>query len=192
MERDEALSIVKEQLTEKRYIHTIGVMETAIDLAKKYGYDEKKAELAAIFHDYAKYRPEQEMKSIIIEQKMAEDLLDFHPELWHAPVGAYLVQKEVGIQDKEILNAITYHTTGRPNMTLLEKIIFISDYIEPNRNFPGVDEVRELVQTDLNGAILQSLKNTVTYLAKKNASIYPDTIYTYNYFLMMKEAENSI
>lgn len=187
MERDKALSIVKPHLTEKRYIHTIGVMETAVDLAKKYGYDEKKAELAAIFHDYAKYRPENEMKSIIIEQKMPKELLDFHPELWHAPVGSYLVKTEVGIEDVDILNAIAYHTTGRPNMTLLEKIIFIADYIEPNRNFPGVEQVRDLVKTNLDGAILQSLKNTIIYLTKKNATIYPDTLYTYNYFIKMKE-----
>ena len=89
MEREDALKIVKEQLTEHRYQHTLGVMETAI-LARQYGADEKKAELAAIFHDYAKFRPKEEMKEIIISQGFPEDLLQYNSELWHAPVGAYL------------------------------------------------------------------------------------------------------
>lgn len=89
MNREEALQIVKEQITEKRYIHTIGVMETAIKLANKYGGDAKKAEIAAIFHDYAKFRPKEEMKKIIIQQNMDPNLLLFHFELWHAPVGAF-------------------------------------------------------------------------------------------------------
>ena len=99
MNREQALSIVKEQLTESRYLHTIGVMESAISLAKRYQADVKKAELAAIFHDYAKYRPKEEMKRIIEEQGMPKELLSFHSEMWHAPVGAYLVEKEVGIHD---------------------------------------------------------------------------------------------
>ena len=89
MERQEALTIVKKQLTEQRYQHTIGVMETAIKLAKQYGADVKKAELAAIFHDYAKFRPKEEMKQIILEQNMPKDLLSYNSELWHSPVGAY-------------------------------------------------------------------------------------------------------
>src|SRR5690554_954363 len=103
MERNEALQIVRGQLTEKRYEHTLGVLETAVMLAKLYGADEKKAELAAIFHDYAKYRPREEMEKIIREEKMSADLLQFHMELWHAPVGAFLVEKEAGIADRDVL-----------------------------------------------------------------------------------------
>ena len=99
MEREQALKIVKAQLTEHRYQHTIGVMETAIKLADKYGEDVQKAELAAIFHDYAKFRPKDEMMQIIVEQKMPTDLLDYNSEFWHAPVGAYLAEKEAGITD---------------------------------------------------------------------------------------------
>jgi predicted HD superfamily hydrolase involved in NAD metabolism len=90
MNRDQALAIVKEQLTEHRYVHTIGVMETAAELADRFGGDLKKAETAAIFHDYAKFRSKEEMKQIITEQKMAPDLLIHSPELWHAPVGRTL------------------------------------------------------------------------------------------------------
>ncbi len=93
MKHEDALEIVKKQLTDHRYQHTVGVMETAISLANKYGVDEKKAELAAIFHDYAKFRDKEEMRSIIIEQHMDKELLEYNSELWHAPVGAYLGRK---------------------------------------------------------------------------------------------------
>jgi predicted HD superfamily hydrolase involved in NAD metabolism len=180
MERSEALKIVKKQLTDHRYEHTIGVMETAIQLARKYNCDAKKAEIAAIFHDYAKFRPKEEMKEIIISQKMPEDLLLHSSELWHAPVGAYLVKTEVGITDSEILNAITYHTTGRVNMTLLEKIIFLADYIEPGRSFPGVEEVRETAESNLEEALYQALRNTIAFLLRRKQLVYPETIHTYN------------
>lgn len=180
MERNEALSIVKKQLTERRYVHTIGVMETAIKLARKYGADEKKAELAAIFHDYAKYRPKEEMEKCIVEEYLPADLLTANIELWHAPVGAFLVEKEAGIKDNEILDAIRYHTTGRAGMTRLEKIIFLADYIEPGRKFPGVDEVRQLAEEDLDLALIKALQNTISFLLGKNQPIYPDTFHTYN------------
>ncbi|RAK22461.1 putative HD superfamily hydrolase involved in NAD metabolism [Anoxybacillus vitaminiphilus] len=191
MERHEALEMVKKQLTEHRYQHTIGVMETAVALAEQYGADVKKAELAAIFHDYAKFRPKEEMKRIILEQNMPKDLLLYNTELWHAPVGAYLVEKEAGISDVEILDAIRYHTSGRPNMTLLEKIVYLADYIEPGRIFPGVDEVRELAKQDLNKALIKALKNTIQFLMNKNQTIYPDTFYTYNSLIMEVKGEEA-
>ncbi|MCM3596308.1 bis(5'-nucleosyl)-tetraphosphatase (symmetrical) YqeK [Metabacillus idriensis] len=186
MEREKALALVKDHLTDHRYEHTIGVMETAIALAKQYGADVKKAETAAIFHDYAKFRSKDEMKQIIIEQNMTKELLIHSPELWHAPVGAYLVEKEAGINDAEVLDAIRYHTSGRENMTLLDKVIYVADYIEPGRIFPGADEVRELAKNDLNKALIVSMKNTILFLLKKNQAIYPETLQSYN-FLVFEE-----
>lgn len=186
MDRSKALSIVKKQLTEKRYEHTVRVMETAIPLAKQYGADEKKAELAAIFHDYAKYRPVEEMKQWILRGNLPSNLLEFHHELWHAPVGSLMVREEVGITDEEILDAIKYHTTGRSNMKTLEKVIYLADYIEPGRNFPGVEKVRELVKKDLDAAMIQALKNTIQYLITKNQPIYPDTFHTYNDLIRLR------
>ena len=180
MEREQALQSVKVQLTEHRYQHTIGVMETAIKLAEKYGGDVQKAELAAIFHDYAKFRPKEEMKQIIVDQKMPAELLEYNSELWHAPVGAYLAEKEAGITDEEVLDAIQYHTSGRVGMTLLDKIIYLADYIEPGRHFPGVEEVRSLADEDLNKALIQSMKNTIQFLMKKNQPVFPDTFKAYN------------
>ncbi|WP_077214045.1 bis(5'-nucleosyl)-tetraphosphatase (symmetrical) YqeK [Bacillus dakarensis] len=180
MDRNEALKIVKPQLTDHRYQHTIGVMETAIILAKKYGADEKKAETAAIFHDYAKFKPKEEMKKLIIDEKMPAVLLDYNSELWHAPVGAFLVEKVVGIKDEDILDAIRYHTSGRKGMSLLEKVIYLADYIEPGRHFPGVDEVRKLAQEDLNLALIKAVQNTIIFLMKKNQAVFPETFEAYN------------
>lgn len=180
MERNEALKIVKEQLTDHRYQHTLGVMETAIILAKQVGADEQKAELAAIFHDYAKFRPKEEMKEIIRTQGFPQDLLEYNAELWHAPAGAYLVEKEAGITDTEVLTAIRYHTSGRPGMSLLEKVIYLADYIEPGRHFPGVEEVRQMAKENLEKALIKSVQNTITFLMKKNQPIYPETFQAYN------------
>ena len=180
MNREKALKIVKDHLTEHRYVHTYGVMETSIELAKRYGADEKKAEIAAIFHDYAKFRDKQEMRTIIEEENLSQDLLLYNSELWHAPVGAILVEREVGIRDEDILNAIRFHTSGKEQMTVLEKVIYLADYIEPNRQFPGVEEVRELAKESLDQALMKSLQNTMMFLMKKNQAIYPDTFRFYN------------
>jgi predicted HD superfamily hydrolase involved in NAD metabolism len=180
MERVEALKRVKVQLTDHRYQHTLGVMVTAVTLAKQYGADEQKAETAAIFHDYAKFRSKDEMKEIIVAQGYPEELLTFNAELWHAPAGAYLVEKEAGITDSEILTAIRYHTSGRAGMTLLEKVIYLADYIEPGRHFLGVDEVRVIAKENLDKALIKAVQNTILFLLKRNQSVYPDTFYTYN------------
>ncbi|OCA91179.1 phosphohydrolase [Bacillus sp. FJAT-27225] len=180
MDREQALAFVKGHLTEQRYIHTIGVMETAIMLAKKYNADTKKAELAAIFHDYAKFRPKNEMEKIIAENGFPQDLLDYNPELWHAPVGAYLTRKEAGIHDEEILAAIRFHTSGRPGMSLLEKIIYLADYIEPGRKFPGVEETRIIAEENLDLALIQAVRNTIIFLMNRNQTVYPETFLTYN------------
>ncbi len=180
MERSKALELVKEQLTEKRYVHTLGVTETAVNLAKAFGADVKKAELAAIFHDYAKFRPKEEMKQILMDEQEDGRLLQFHHELWHAPAGAILVRAEAGITDKEVLSAIRWHTTGRPKMTLLEKIIYLADYIEPGRSFPGVDDVRKLAEQNLNVAVLAAVKNSISFLMSKKQPVFPVTLETYN------------
>lgn len=181
LSKAEMLEIVRKQMTEHRYQHTLGVVDTAIWLAKQNQVDIEKAEVAAIFHDYAKFRDDEEMAHVISEQaEIPKDLLEYNKELWHAPVGAYLVKKEVGINDEVILDAIRYHTSGRPNMTPLEKVVCLADYIEPGRKFPGVEKVREIANTDLNHALAKSLYNTIQFLEKKGQKVYPLTIDAYN------------
>ncbi|WP_078379626.1 bis(5'-nucleosyl)-tetraphosphatase (symmetrical) YqeK [Sutcliffiella halmapala] len=180
MNREKALGIVQKQLTERRYLHTVGVMETSIQLAQLYKVDEEKAVLAAIFHDYAKFRDKEEMRRIILDQSMPQDLLAHHDELWHAPVGAYLVETEVGLTDKDVLEAIKCHTSGKINMTPLDKVLYVADYIEPSRDFPGVEQVRETAKTSLDIAVIQAMKNTISYLLTRNQPVYPDTFHAYN------------
>ena len=180
MDQQKALEIVRRQLPDKRYIHTLGVLESAQELAERYGADIEKAKLAAIFHDYAKYRPLDEMEQIIKDEQLPRDLLEYNTELWHAPVGAVLVKKEANLHDEEILSAIKNHTSGCVGMSMLDKIIYLADYIEPGRSFPGVDEVRALSLLSLDKAVLQAMGNTITFLIKKNQTIYPDTFHAYN------------
>ena len=180
MDQNKALELVRQQLPDKRYNHTLGVMESAQELAERYGADIEKAKLAAIFHDYAKYRPLDEMEEIIKKEHLPQDLLNYNTELWHAPVGAIPVKKEADLHDEEILSAIRNHTSGCTGMSKLDKIIYLADYIEPGRSFPGVDEVRALALQSLDKAVLQAMGNTIIFLIKKNQTIYPDTFHAYN------------
>ncbi|GAA0353995.1 bis(5'-nucleosyl)-tetraphosphatase (symmetrical) YqeK [Bacillus horti] len=180
--KEEMLQAVKDQMPEKRYIHTLGVVQAAKELAGRYGVDPYEAEIAAIFHDYAKFRDESEMVKIIKHTAdIPNDLLDYHKELWHAPVGAQLVQKEIGIEHKDILNAIRFHTTGRPGMSLLEKVVCLADYIEPGRKFIGLEEVRELALKDIDRALALALSNTIQFLQQQGQEVYPLTISAYEF-----------
>lgn len=180
MDRNKALKTVKKHLTEHRYTHTLGVLETSLRLAQLYDADMGKTEIAAIFHDYAKFRPKDEMRQIVKNENLPQDLLEYGNEVLHAPVGAFLVRKECGIQDEEVLSAIYYHTTGNGNMSTIEKVIFLADYIEPNRQFPGVEAVRVEALKDLNHACLMAVRNTIQFLMKQNQKIHPLTLETYN------------
>ncbi|AXI09520.1 phosphohydrolase [Oceanobacillus zhaokaii] len=188
MDKNEAINIVKPHLTKARMEHTLRVAETAVKLANRFGESAEKAELAAIFHDYAKYRSLDEMARWIKESTLPKDLLDYHHELWHGPVGSLLIEREHGITDADIKNAIHYHTTGRANMSKFEMIIYLADYIEPGRSFPGLDEVREVAEQDLLHACFLVSKNTINYLMKKNVTIYPDSFYAYNDFTKKAQA----
>lgn len=180
MKINDAIAYVKPHLTKTRFDHTLRVADEAVALAHLYEVDKKKANLAALFHDYAKYRPLKEMERIIRASQLPKDLLNYHHELWHGPVGALLIEYEYGVTDKEIQGAIHSHTTGKAYMNKLDLIIFLADYIEPGRNFSGLDEVREAAKSDLYYASYLVSRNTIHYLSSKNRLIYPDTFYAYN------------
>jgi len=171
-------------LNKKRYCHSVGVEEVSYDLALIYGYDTEKAGIAGILHDCAKYLSEEEL----IEECKKYHLPISETEgksayLLHAKLGAYYANKNYEIQDADILDAITYHTTGRPNMSLLEKIIFTADYIEPNREpIPRIDDIRRAAYENLDFAVLMILENTLNYL--KNTGVVIDTLTneTYEYY----------
>jgi predicted HD superfamily hydrolase involved in NAD metabolism len=182
MKKDEAISFVEPHLTKERFQHTLRVADTAAALAVLYDECTEKAQLAAIFHDYAKCRPLEELKRWILTSSLPKDLLDYHHELWHGPVGALLIEREHGIDDADIQGAIHFHTTGKANMSKLEMIIFLADYIEPGRNFPGIEDVRDEAGRDLVRACQLVSGNTIQFLMTKHARIYPDTFHAYNDF----------
>jgi predicted HD superfamily hydrolase involved in NAD metabolism len=175
---------LKKEIDESRYNHTLGVMYTASCLAMAHGIDPYPAQLAGLLHDCAKCIPDKqkfqmcEKYNIVLTQSEIAN-----PKLIHAKLGAYLAQKEYGISDPEIQSAIRYHTTGCPNMTLLEKIIYIADYIEPNRaTLPNFPEVRRLAFSDIDAALYQILEDSLSYLSGKNNVVDPMTEATYNYY----------
>lgn len=180
MDVNEAKSLIHPLLTKDRYDHTLRVAQTASQLAKIYNESSIRTELAALLHDYAKCKHENELKQYIIEHRLPADLLEFNKELWHGPVAAHIMKHQYNIDDKDVLHAIQYHTTGRAKMSRLELIIFVADYIEPGRSFPGVVEVRNEAKKNLHGAAWMALRNTIPFLIEKKACIHPDTFHAYN------------
>ncbi len=174
---------VQNALPGKRWKHTLGVRESAIALAQQYGADPYKAELAALLHDYAKYWSRDELWAIMLKLPEAQTMHDQDHQLWHAPVGAYLAEHEFGITDLEVLDAIRYHTSGRPGMTTLEKCICVADYIEPNRDYEGLDSIREAAKRSLEEALLIGMDLTIRLLMEKQKSIFIDTIISRNAIL---------
>lgn len=180
---------LKKHLTKERYQHTIGVAYTAMSMAMRYNPDTsnndfiKKAEIAGMLHDCAKNMDNG--KKIKICKKHSIPYSTFeenHPYLLHGRVGAYIAKSKFGVHDEDILKAIEWHTTGRPNnMSMLEKIIFIADYIEPLRKpIPELDAIRRLAFEDIDKAMEKILGNTLRFLEEKHYSIDNITVATYN------------
>lgn len=188
--RDELIAHLKEAISSKRVEHILGVEKTAVELAAQYGENAEKASIAALLHDFAKERPDEEMRDLIISENMDLELLQFGNNIWHGPTGASLVQTRFGVTDEDILNAIRNHTVGAPEMRLLEKIIYVADYIEPGRHFPGVEEARRLAYTDLDAAVAYATEQTLHHLMEKRAKIYPKAIETYNKWVAEKTKEH--
>ena len=167
-----------------RYKHSCLVKETAVKLAKKYDADINKVTLAALLHDYARNYSNEKLINIVNDSKINVDKWEQEiPELLHSPVAAFIVQNEFGINDNEILNAIRYHTIGRPEMSKIEKIIFVADIIEPNRKFPDINLIRNAANTNLNKAVILVCNFTIRYNIEQNKLIHPNTLLTRNYLL---------
>ena len=168
-------------LNPKRYIHSLGVCDTAVRLARLYGADEEKAYLAGLLHDCAKCYDGEGQRAVCEKYGVhltEDDILC--PPVIHAPLGAAVARAEYGIEDEEILRAIALHTTGGRDMTVLDKIIYISDMTEPSRDYPGVEELRSAAENGLDRAMLLSLRRTLEFNLAKNKIIHPDTITAYN------------
>ena len=170
---------LKEKLPKKRYEHTLGVAYTAAALAMCYGEDILKAELAGILHDVAKAKKSSELKDDMkgyIDPYTDGDyvalIADKAPQILHAIYAPYLAKKDYKIEDKDILSAIRWHTTGKKDMTMLEKIVFVADYIEPNRKkLPDLDRIRTLSFYDISEAVKVIAKSTIEYLGSQGMYI---------------------
>ena len=184
--RENLMQKIQMRMSEQRFKHVLGVEETAVALAKKYGASPEKASIAALTHDYAKERPDEEFKMVIVRDGFDPELLNYNNAIWHGLVGASFVERELGITDAEILHAIRVHTTGAAKMSLLDKIIYVADYIEPGRDFPGVQDARASAWADLDEAVAFETKHTLAHLLAQEQQIYPKTIETYNYWVAKK------
>lgn len=184
MNKSEAIELIKEKLPDKRYQHSLRVADTAVKLARIYEGDVDKAEMAGILHDYCKYDDLGYMYQIVRQHDLDPNLLSFGGEILHGPVCAALMKSEYDITDDEILTAIAYHTTGRAQMTKTEKIVFIADYIEPERQIPGVEEIRDMTynQGSLDHTIYEISKRTVLYLISNDITVFNTTIESLNYY----------
>lgn len=172
------------KLDEKRYQHTLGVMYTSAALAMAHGQDMERAQLAGLLHDCAKYIPNKKKVKICKKHKISVTPYEkANPFLLHAKLGAYYARKKYGVEDPEILSAIRCHTTGKPNMTPLEQIVYIADYIEPMRDAaPHLARIRRLAFQDLDMCTYQILKDTLDYLNNSPGKIDITTEQTYQYY----------
>ena len=182
---------LKKHLTKDRYHHTLGVASTAVAMAMRYNPDPsnsnfiKRAELAGLLHDCAKCMDNNKKLRICEKNNLSCSSFEkSHPYLLHGKVGAYIAQTKFKIEDNDILQAITWHTTGRPDMSLLEKIIFIADYIEPSRNpVPELNLIRQLAFVDIDKAMEKILSNTLKFLKSKGNPIDKMTQTTYDSYV---------
>lgn len=180
-----AFETIRQVLKPRRYQHTKRVTETAAKLVDLYGGDLERVRLAAILHDYAKYRSAEEMREKVrTSSKLPNQLLSYGDEILHSFVGAVFVEEELQVTDETVLSCIRSHTTGKAGMCLEEKIVFLADYIEPGRTFPEAEAVRNIAKENLNAACLSALANTIQFLSKRHLSIYPGTFEAYNDFII--------
>ena len=175
---------VQDHLDKERYEHTMGVMYTSAAMAMCYQVDMEKALIAGLLHDCAKCLSSD--KKLKLCEKYGITISESerkNPGLLHAKLGAYIAKTKYDIKNQEIIDAIAYHTTGRPAMTMLDKIVYIADYLEPNRNMaPNLDEVRKLAFEDIDECLYLILKDSLAYLETKSEVIDPMTEQTYYYY----------
>lgn len=184
MERKEIQKKLKKELDKNRYLHTRGVMYTASCLAMRYEYDIEKAMLAGLLHDCAKCLSNERQIEICEQHQVAISSIEHqNPFLLHQKTGAIIAEEEYGVKDPEILHAISVHTTGCVEMTLLDKIIFVADYIEPGRDkAEHLQEIRKEAFEDIDACVADILYDTIHYLNKRSGAIDPTTAQVYEYY----------
>lgn len=185
LERGEILKILSCMMSEKRLKHSLGVEETAIILAKRFGTNAYKASIAGLVHDCAKGMPQDERDALLVKYNIIlDDISKQEPELIHGTLGAALAHDKFEINDEEMLHAIEYHTTGNGYMTILEKIIYLADLIESGRDYPGLEKIREKALTNLDEALILSIQSVMVYILHKRCVLHPSTVEAWNSLLL--------
>lgn len=181
-ENKEYIKFLKKRIDNDRLEHSKNTANEAVKLAKRYGVDTKKAYIAGLLHDVAKGKCRFGLRKLAEEYDVTIDEFEQrNPELTHGKLGAIMVSKQLGIKDKEILSAIRWHTTGKANMTMLEKIIYIADIIEPGRNFDGIDAIRKLAKKNIDDALVLALESVMKFVHSKGFALHPKSIEAYQY-----------
>lgn len=176
MTYQQAEDMVRQTLSPKRFQHTMNVKKLAVRMAQHYGVDTEKAAFAAILHDSAKELPRTELLQIMQDNAIIKKGTQNRPEpVWHGICAAILAKTQWNVQDEEILSAIACHTTGKENMSKLDKILFLADMTSAERDYPGVEELRSLEMRNLDKAMIQALKMTISFVEQKNAIADPES-----------------
>lgn len=174
-DKNKLIEYIEGHMTEERKLHTYGVAEEAVKLAQRYGEDMEKAGIAALFHDFFRGVGKKKLNEYVMRLGLDPVYLD-NADLAHGKIAARIMERDFHITDRDILNAVSFHTTGRADMSGLEKIIYLADAIEPDRIYPGVDELRKLAYQDLDQACLAALERSIEYVNCKGRYLDPDTV----------------
>lgn len=179
-----AFDQIVEAIGEKRYKHILRVTELAEMLAKIHGVDVEKAKTAALFHDICKFKDKDRLWQEARRLQLKDlDSFKAFPQVLHAYVAAEAARVDYGIDDEEILRAIRYHTTGTENMSPVEEVVFLADYLEPMRNFDGVEDLRKKAEADLTEAMAASVQGNLLFLIERGTTIHLDTVRCYNDYM---------
>ena len=190
---EKIITLIRSKLNADRFNHSLNVADSAKELALRYGADADKAYTAGLLHDVMKNASPEEQLGVLSEAGI--ELMPVEREnkkLWHAMAGAAYVKFVMGIDDRDIIRAVRYHTTGRAGMSLLERIVYLADYISADRNYNGVEDMRRLCQADSDEAILYALTFGIPDLVSKGRVIHPDSIDLYNEVIIKKQGGNGI
>ncbi len=181
---NEYRTVIRERLSDYRFYHSLCVAESAKELAKRYGADENKAEVAGILHDVCKEEEPDVQLEIIKNAGMT--ITDFErsgKKFYHQLSGCAYAKSVLGIEDEEILGAIRYHTTGKADMTLMQEIIYLADFISADRDYDDIDSIRKEAEKGKEYGMLYATAYTIKSVVKKGKPLHPDTVSAYNWLL---------
>lgn len=180
LDRPALLALLEEKMDKQRYEHVLRVEATGLELARQYGESQVKTSIACLLHDAMKNESDESSRQTIISTNLPLNLLDYGNAIWHGPLAAVFANKQLDLSDEDILNAIANHTYGSDHMSVLEQIVFVADYIEPERDFPAAQKARLIARKNLLAAVGYISQQTLLHLVGKRQRIYPQSFYTYN------------